>query len=214
MSAPASSRLRALRFPPALRHREFRRFWSGLLLSVLGFQILTVVHAWLIYDITNSARYLAFLGLVTAVPTIALNLFGGVVADRFDQRKLLIATQGASALLIAVLATLVALGASSVAHVLVIAALSASVLAFDTPSRQSLYPHLIDRADLMNAVALNASVWQGTRIVGPALGGVLIATMGAATGYYAASLGFVVMVALRSDVNSGHQTFHAAGSPA
>ena len=187
--------------PPAFRYRDFRLFWSGLLMSVLGFQLLQVTHTWLVYDLTESARYLALLGLVTAVPTIVLNLFGGVVADRFDQRRLLIVTQGTSALLIASLATLAAMEAVTVAHLLVVAFVSGAVLAFDTPSRQSLYPHLIHRDDLMNAVALNTSIWQGTRIIGPAIGGVVIARAGgAAAAYYLAALGFLIMVGMLSAI--------------
>ena len=142
-----------MEFPSALRHRNFRLYWGGLLVSVLGFQILMVVQGWLVYDLTGKARYLGLLGLVTAVPTILLNLVGGVAADRMDQRRLLMATQTSSAILMIFLGTLVLLNVVQIWHILVIAFLAGAVLAFDSPSRQSLYPHLIDRKDLMNAVA-------------------------------------------------------------
>ena len=195
MQAPVLTRLakRAEMFS-ALRYRDFRLYWSGLLLSVTGFQILMVAQGWLIYELTDQAKFLGILGLVMAVPTITLNLVGGVVADRLDQRRLTIATQGASAVLVGVLATLTLLDIVQVWHVLVIAFISGAVLAFDNPARMSLYPHLVDRKDLMNAVALNSSVWQGTRIVGPALGGLLIAKFGTASAFYVTSGGFLAMV--------------------
>lgn len=185
---------RRMEIPSALRHRNFRLYWGGLLVSVLGFQILMVVQGWLVYDLTGKARYLGLLGLVTAIPTILLNLVGGVAADRMDQRRLLMATQTSSAILMLLLGTLVLLNVVQIWHILSIAFVAGAVLAFDSPSRQSLYPHLIDRKDLMNAVALNSTIWQGTRIIGPAIAGVMAWKIGLASGFYAAAAGFLVLV--------------------
>jgi MFS family permease len=153
-----------------------------------------VVQGWLVYDLTGKARYLGLLGLVTAVPTILLNLVGGVAADRMDQRRLLMTTQTSSAVLMILLGTLVLLDIVQIWHILSIAFFAGAVLAFDSPSRQSLYPHLIDRKDLMNAVALNSTIWQGTRIIGPAIAGIMVWKIGLASGFYAAAAGFLVLV--------------------
>ena len=178
----------------ALRYRDFRLYWSGLLVSVGGYQMVMVAQGWLIYDLTGEAKFLGFLGLVTALPTIILNLYGGVVADRVNQVRLIQATQGASALFMGLLATLVLLDVVEVWHVLVIALFSGSLLAFDSPSRMALFPHLIERKALMNAIALNSLVWQGTRIVGPTLAGFLIAVSGLASPFYLAGICFLAMV--------------------
>ncbi|MBF8267670.1 MAG: hypothetical protein HW388_1178 [Dehalococcoidia bacterium] len=187
---------RASRFQvfTTLKYPGFRRFWWGLVASVLGFQIMTVAQGWLVYDLTDSKLYLGYVGLAAGFPAIVLSLFGGVVADKVNQRHLLIITQITSSLLMLVLATLTLLDLVQIWHILVISFLTGSVQAFDTPTRQALFPHLIDRKDMMNAVALTSIVWQGTRVVGPAMGGIIIGTrLGVAPGFYAAFLGFLLM---------------------
>ena len=93
----------------ALKYRDFRFYWGGLLVSVSGFQIVQVAQGWLIYDLTGEAKFLGYLGLVTAIPTIVLNLYGGVIADRVNQLRLIQFTQGISALLLGLLGILVLL---------------------------------------------------------------------------------------------------------
>ena len=178
----------------ALRYPNYRLYWIGMLLSVGGFQVMQVAEGWLMYDLTGQAKYLGFLGLALAVPTISLSLFGGAMADRLNQRWLIMGTQGASAALVAALATLVLLGMVQVWHILVIAFLGGAVQTFDHPARMSLYPHLIDRKVLMNAVVLNNSVWQGTRLVGPVMAGFLIAFGGMALPFYLTAACFLGMV--------------------
>ena len=178
----------------ALKHRNYRLYFFGLLISVTGFQMLMVIQAWLVWDITGNASSLAFLGGVLAAPTVILNLFGGVVADRFDQRYLIMIVQGAIGVLLAILASLVYFDIAGLWHVLLLSFLIAGVQSFDNPARQALYPHLIDRKDLMNAVALNTIVWQITRVIGPVVAGSLIATVGAGVALYVAASGFAVMV--------------------
>ncbi len=181
----------------ALKQPSYRRFWSGMVASVLGFQIMTVAQGWLVYDLTGSKLYLGYVGLAAGLPAVVLNLFGGVVADKIDKRRLLLVTQTTASLLMFTLATLTLMDVVQVWHVLVIALLTGSVQAFDNPTRMALFPHLIERKDLQNAVALNAMVWQGTGVVGPALGGIIIATrLGVAPGFYAAFLGFLLMAVM------------------
>ena len=178
----------------ALQHRNYRLYFTGLLFSVTGFQMLLVIQGWLIWDITGDPKALAYLGGVTAVPTVLLNLYGGVIADRFDQRLLIIMVSATIAVLLLVMGALVAMEMANLWNLLLLSFLIAGSQAFDNPARQALYPHLIARKDLMNAVALNSIVWQGTRVVGPLLAGALIASVGSAPALFLATAGFIGMV--------------------
>ncbi|MBI4497129.1 MAG: MFS transporter [Chloroflexi bacterium] len=178
----------------ALRHRNYRLYWIGMLVAIIGWQIQFVAQGWLVYDLTRDPAMLGLVGMAQAVPTILLNLFGGVVADRVDRRKLLIFTQSVTGLLMLVLTLLVATELVQVWHILAIAFLIGAVWAFDQPTRMALVPHLVARDDLMNAVAMGSIVWQGSRVVGPSLAGVLIATVGMAACFLLTTLGMLVMV--------------------
>jgi MFS family permease len=151
---------------------------------------------WLIYQLTGSPLALGYLGLANGMSAIGLNLFGGVFADTFEPRRLIMTTQSLTAGLIFVLATLTLLDAVQVWHVLIIAFSAGGVEAFDQPARQALYPHLIDRRVMVSAVALNSCIWQGTRIVAPAVAGFIIAWAGTAVVFYLAGLGFCTMAAV------------------
>jgi len=157
--------------------------------------MLTFGQLWLVHELTESPLFLGFVGVATAVPAIALNLFGGVFADRLDKRRLIMVTQALSALIIFLLATLTVLELVEVWHVLAIAFVTGAVNAFDQPARQALYPHLIDRKVMMSAVAMNSSIWQGTRIAAPAAAGIIIAVTGTAMTFFLAGLGFIIMAA-------------------
>lgn len=177
----------------ALAQRDYRLFWMGLVASVMGYQMSQLGLAWLAYEMTGRPRTLAFLGLATAGPAILLNLVGGTLADRLERRHLIMATQSTLLVLMGMLAVLTLTGRLAVWHLLAIAAASSAVFAFDTPARQALYPRLVPRPALTSAVAMNSSVWQGSRIVGPALGGVLIARAHAGWLFVGAALGALLM---------------------
>ena len=145
------------------------------------------------YQLTSSPVSLGYVGLAQALPGIVLNLFGGVFADKVDLRRLILTTQILTASLIFLLATLTLLDMVRVWHVLVIAFVAGGVNAFDEPARQALYPHLIDRKVMMSAVALNSAIWQGNRIVAPAVAGIIIAFAGTAVSFYLSGVGFLVM---------------------
>ncbi len=197
MQTAGTQRRPRLQMFTALRHSSFRRFWIGMVASVLGFQIMTVAQGWLIYILTDSPLALGYVGLAAGLPAIVLNLFGGVIADKVNQRRLLIATQTTSSMVMLALAILTLTGLVEPWHIITSAFLIGSVQAFDTPTRQSLFPHLIDREDMLNAVALNSMVWQGTRVIGPAIGGVIIGTrLGVAPGFFAPFLGFLMMAVM------------------
>ena len=201
-----------LRTPPALHYPAYRVFWLGLLASVSGFQMLRFGQFWLVYQLTGSPLPLGYVGLANGVPAICLNLFGGVFADRWDQRRLVIITQSLTAIFIFALATLTLLNVVQVWHILVIAFCAGAVESFDQPARQSLYPHLIDRKVMGSAVALNSCIWQGTRIIMPAVAGCIIAWTSTAVTFYLAGLGFITMAAVMYRLQVPPLTRQAHGS--
>lgn len=164
-----------------------------MLASVSGFQMLRFGQFWLIFQITESPLALGYVGLANGVPAILLNLFGGVAADKVDQRRLIMAAQSIIAVLVFVLATLTLLDVVRVWHILTMAFLAGSVEAFDQPARRALFPHLIDRKDMMSAVAMNGAIWPGTRIMAPAVAGLIIAWAGTAATFYISAVGFLIM---------------------
>ena len=192
--SPGGSILRRLfSVPPALHYPQYRAYWLGTLASVCGFQMLMFAQGWLTYELTGSPLYLGYVAVASALPSIGLNLFGGVFADKLDKRKLIFYTQILTAALIFTLAFLTLFEVVRVEHIIALAFAAGAVNAFDQPARQALYPHLIDRRVMMSAVALNSAVWQGTRIVAPAVAGTIIGLIGTATAIFVAGAGFVVM---------------------
>ena len=179
--------------PPAFRYPAFRVFWYGMLASISGFQMLRFGQFWLIFQITESPLALGYVGLANGVPAVLLNLFGGVAADKVDQRRLIMVAQSIIAVLVFVLATLTLLDVIKVWHILTMAFLAGAVEAFDQPARRALFPHLIDRKDMMSAVAMISAIWPGTRIMAPAVAGLIIAWAGTATTFYISSAGFLTM---------------------
>ncbi len=180
-----AGRLR-ISLPPALHYPAYRSFWFGMLAAVGGFQMLQFGQFWLIFQLTESPLFLGYVGLANAVPAISLNLVGGVVADRFDRQRLIVVTQTMTVALVFLLATLTLTNLVQVWHVLTIAVFAGAINAFNQPARQAIYPHLIDRKVMMSAVALNSSVWQGTRVVAPAIAGGIIGLFNTAAAFYAA----------------------------
>lgn len=189
-----SARLTAsTRMLSALRYPQYRRFWLGSLASVSANQMMWVAQGWLVYQLTGSPLYLGYAGLVSALPAIALSLVGGVLADKMEQRRLIIACEFSVALLLLLLAIITSLQIVLVWHVLAIAFLSGGIRAFNQPSRQAIFPHLVDRKDLMAAVSLNTFIWEGTRIIVPAAAGLIIAKFNIASVFYLATLGHLLL---------------------
>ncbi len=153
-----------------------------------------VALGWLVIDLTGSPLDLGFMSASQAIATIGFSLLGGVVADRMNRRRLIQVAQLGAASCAAILSALVAFGAIELWHIIVIAFAFGSFQAFDHPSRQALLPHLVPREDLMNAVALSSAVWQTSRIVGPSIAGILIATVGVATCFALTAMGFLTFV--------------------
>jgi MFS family permease len=176
-----------------LKYPYFRRFWFGNASAVGAQQILWLTQGVLVLELTGKAVAIGYVGLATAAPAILLNLAGGVVADRIDQRKIIFTTQIVTSSAVAVVAFLVATDLIAVWHVIALAFTAGCMQAFSNPARQSIFPGLVDRKDLMNAVGLNSMVWQSMRIVAPATGGLVLATLGIAATYVLISAGFLVL---------------------
>lgn len=184
----------------ALRYPNYRLYWIGQVVSVIGMTMDFVALGWLVYSLTNSPLSLGATGLAQSLPRIGLVLVGGAVADRVDRRRLLVLTQGICALLYCGLALLVIADQVQLWHVLACAFIFGCLRAFDNPSRQALLPHLIPREDLPNAVALGNLAWEVPRLGGPALAGVLIAALGVGPTLYVEALAFGFAMVLFSRI--------------
>ena len=170
--------LNARTFASLKRHRNYRLFFTGQVISVSGTWMQNVALAWLVVELTSSPIAVGALAFCRFIPFTILGLVAGVVADRIDNRKLVITTQAVSMALSAVLAVLVLTGAETLWLVYVLAALGGTALVFDAPGRHALTFQMVGRDELPNAVALNASLFNASRVVGPAVAGVLIAAFG------------------------------------
>jgi len=159
---------------PALGFAAYRRYWFASFASVGATQLITLGQGWLIFELTGSAFQLGLLGAAAALPNIAMTLFGGVIADRFDKRQILRMTSILITSLLLVLAWLDFSGEVKVWQVITIAGVFSMITGLDWPARVAIYPHLIERSAFMSAVALNSFIWQSTRMAIPALGGLLI----------------------------------------
>ena len=199
---------------PALRYAGFRAYWLGSLGSVVGFQMLQFSMLWQVHLLTGSPLALGSLGAAYAVPAILLSLYGGVLADKLDKRRLIIATQTTIAALIFLLATLTLLDVLELWHVFAIALVTGGVNAIDGPSRMAIYPHLIERKAITSAVALISMLWQGTRIPAPAIAGLIIAQAGTEAAFFVAGAGFLVMGAVMYGLKVPHIADSDGGSAA
>jgi MFS transporter, DHA1 family, staphyloferrin A biosynthesis exporter len=194
---PAARGPRRWGLPPAfrsLRHRNYRLLWIGSLVSSSGDWMDQVALNWLVYQLTGSAVALGVLNLCRLAPILVFTLIGGVVADRFERRRLMFSTQAVSMLLALALAVLVSTGLVQFWQVLIIAAGRGVMLSFNYPARQSLISELVPPQDLMNAIALNSATLNLARVLGPAIGGVLIASVGVAGAFYVNSASFVAVL--------------------
>ncbi len=162
----------------SLRVRNYRLFASGQIVSLTGTWMQRIAQDWLVLQLTNSGTALGVVTALQFAPTVLLTLWGGMLADRMDKRRLLLLTQSGLAICAAVLGLLVVTHHVAYWHVLVLAVLVGIVGALDTPARQSFVVEMVGRDDLANAVAINSAIFNGGRVLGPALAGVLISAVG------------------------------------
>jgi MFS family permease len=163
----------------SLKYRNYRLFFAGQIVSVTGTWMQNIAMAWLVLDLTHSPVAVGALALCQFLPFTVFGLFAGVVVDRLDPRRLVIGTQATSMLLASALAALALLGLSDPWPIYLLAALRGTVLVLDAPSRQALTYQMVGPRELPNAVALNSSLFNSARVIGPALGGIVVATAGA-----------------------------------
>jgi MFS family permease len=180
----------------SLRHRDFRRFWIGMLISVTGTWMQITAQAWLVYDLTKSPLYLGIVGACGSLPVLLFSLPAGVVADRFSKHRVVFITQSLAALQAGLLALLVYTGVVKVWHVMAMAGMLGLVNAFDMPTRQSMVLDLVERDDIFNAVSLNSSAFNSGRVIGPSVAGILLAAAGMAGCFLINALSFLPFIAI------------------
>jgi MFS family permease len=171
----ASERPGLRRAVAALEHRNFRLFYCALLVAGIGGQLQTFANLLQIYELTGSPLHLGLTGLARAIPVIALSLVGGVVADRVDRIRFTMVCQAAVGLFSAALGVLTLVGAVDVWHIYLFTFLGGAAMALNHPAQSAVIPNLVPRHHVLNAVALNSTVRQSSVVVGPMLGGILIA---------------------------------------
>jgi MFS family permease len=179
----------------ALRRRDFRLFWSGQLVSLIGTWMQSVGQSWLVLELTNSPFRLGMIGALQFGPILLFSFLGGAISDRVRKRRVLIGTQTALMLQAFTLSALVWSGHVQFWHVALLAALYGLANTLDMPARQSFIAHLVPRGDLMNAIALNSAVFNGARVVGPAAAGLLVARYGTAAAFLFNGLSFLAVIA-------------------
>ncbi len=179
----------------ALRHRNYKLFFSGQLISLVGTWMQQVAEAWLVYRLTNSSVLLGFAAFTSQIPVFLFASVGGAVADRHNRHRIVITTQILSMILPFILAVLTLTGWVRVWHIFVLAACLGLVNAFDIPARQALIVDMVGREDLMNAIALNSSMVNGARVVGPAVAGLLVAAVGEGWCFLLNSLSYLAVIA-------------------
>ena len=178
----------------ALRHRNFQLFFSGQLISLIGTWMQTVAQSWLVYRLTGSALLLGSVGFASQIPVFLFAPLGGITADRLNRRHVVIGTQVASMLLAFMLAALTLLHRVQVWQIFVLASLLGVVNAFDIPGRQSFLVDMVGKGDLMNAIALNSSMFNGARVVGPAIAGILVAKIGEGWCFFANAVSYIAVI--------------------
>lgn len=179
----------------ALRHRNFRLFYAGQMLSLAGSWMQTTAQGWLVLELTDSELLLGLVTAAGAAPVLLFTLYAGVVADRMDKRRILLAAQAAALVMALVLGVLTGTGHVTVGWLLVLVFLAGTASAFEVPTRQSFFVELVGKEDLTNAIALNSSAFNLTRIIGPAVAGWVIGAVGIAACFYANAVSFVFVLA-------------------
>src|SRR5687767_1015959 len=186
-----------MRFAPGLaplRHRDFALYFSGLTVSQCGSWMEQTLTTWLLYEITGSPVLLGIGGALRAIPIFAFGLLAGAVADRVDRRRLLLLTQGGSALTSLGLGFVVATGQLEVWHIYAVSVVNATLLTFDAPARRAMFTTMVPRSQLQNAITLNAAVFRIARLIGPSLAGILIVTSGPALPYFITSVSYLAII--------------------
>ena len=178
----------------ALRHRNYRLFFYGQLVSLIGTWMQTTAMSWLVYQITGSKLLLGVVAAVSSAPMIFFSLWGGALADRYPKRRIILCTQAAQMVPAFLLAGLAWAGLATPAIIIAIAAVTGIAMAFDMPARQAFTLDMTSREDLLNAISLNSSIFNGARVVGPALAGLVIGSVGTPVCFAINGLSFIAVI--------------------
>src|SRR5438445_3546154 len=179
----------------ALRHRNYRLFFWGQLVSLIGTWMQQTAMMWFVYDRTNSKLLLGVVAAVGSAPMVFSSVWGGSLADLYPKRSILVLTQSAQMLCAFLLAAGVWLGFATPAFIMVVAAFNGTAMGFDMPARQAFTVEMTSREDLLNAISLNSSIVNGARVVGPSVTGLMIGAVGVAMCFFLNGLSFVAVIA-------------------
>jgi MFS family permease len=188
----------------SLKIKSFRIYWFGLFISLIGTWIQAVAQSWLVFQLTNSAFLLGVVGFLSSIPVFLLSLFGGVMADRMNKWNILITTQICFMLLAFFLGILTQTKLITPYQIMLITLLNGIVMAFDAPSRQAVVVELVGKENLFNAIALNSVAFNSSRIIGPALAGVLVATIGMSGCFYINAVSFLALILALFSIKTNH----------
>jgi len=181
---------------PAFRSRNYRLFFIGQGISLIGSWMTQIATIWLVYHLTNSPLLLGFVGFASQIPSFVLSPFGGVFVDRFSRHRILIGTQILSMIESLALAVLALSGVIQIWHIIVLSLFQGLITAFDSPARQAFVTEMVEKKeDLANAIAINSTMFNGARLIGPAVGGLLIASVGAAYCFLIDGLSYIAVIA-------------------
>lgn len=178
----------------ALSFRDFRLFWFGQLISLSGTWMQSVAQGWLVYSLTKSPFYLGIVAAANSLPILLFTLIGGVIADRFPKRNLLLITQGLSIIPAIMLGILTSMGIATVWHVAVLAFFLGTINAIDIPTRQSFLAEMVGKGHIVNAIALNSAAFNGARIIGPMIAGLTISYLGIPACFFLNAVSFVAVI--------------------
>jgi MFS family permease len=178
----------------ALRHRNYRLFFCGQIISLIGTWMQNIAQAWLVYRLTKSSLLLGLVGFSGQIPVFLFAPLGGLSADRHSRYRTVIATQTASMLLAFILSALTLLGRVQVWEIMLLAALLGVVNAFDIPARQAFIIEMVVPEDLINAIALNSAMFNGARILGPAIAGLTVAAIGEGWCFFANGISYIAVI--------------------
>jgi len=184
----------------ALSFRDFRLFWFGQLVSLSGTWMQSVAQGWLVYSLTKSPLYLGLVAAASSFPILLFTLLGGVIADRFPKRNLLLITQGLSIIPAVLLGVLTSMGIATVWHVAVLAFFLGTINAIDIPTRQSFLAEMVGKGHIVNAIALNSAAFNGARIIGPMIAGLTISYLGIPACFFLNAVSFVAVIAALSSM--------------
>ncbi len=195
---------------PALTHRNFRIFWTGQCVSLIGTWMQNIGQSWLVLKITDSSFKLGLVSALQFTPVLLFSLFAGVFVDRFQKKKILLFTQTSLMILAFILATLTATNLIKYWHILILATILGFVNNIDMPARQAFIVELVGKEDLMNGITLNSAIFNAARLLGPAVAGFVMGLFGIAVCFYLNALSFIAVICgilmIRIPPKSGNDT--------